>query len=169
LARGTKLLTAVRHLSAAAAVTLPPAPAGFDALSRLLAAGRVPLKNALPLAGEARGGIQGVDELLPPLAPILPRLDSVIDNSRPLLHEVADHSCDIKNAVASIRSMTGLEQTGNGERGRGMAFRLQLVVPGAEGVGLSGPGVTIKRSGYAPDCTYRSKPYPQFFGDGTAR
>lgn len=168
LARGSKLLTAVRDLSSAAALTLPPAPQGVRALAQLLDAGRAPIKAALPLTGQARGGIEAAYQLLPGLRPILPRLNQALDASRPVLQELHDHACDFKNGAATLRSMTGFEQTGNGERGRGMAFRLQLVAPGLEGVGVGGPGTLIKRAVYPDDCHYRSKPYPQFTNDGTA-
>jgi hypothetical protein len=47
-----------------------------------------------------------------------------------------------------------------------MAFRLQAVAPSpADLVGAStsgGPSKLVGRAGYPADCTYDSKPYPQF-------
>lgn len=162
LGRGVPLLSAVRELSSAAAQTLPPAPEGFRALSALLDAGRGPLQRALPLAGRARAGLDAPVDILTPLEPIRPRVDEVLQGVRPLLQELDDHSCDFKNGAAALRSMTGFEQTGNAERGRGMAFRLQIVVPGVEAVGIGGAGTLIKRAVYPEDCFYDSKPYPLF-------
>jgi ABC-type transporter Mla subunit MlaD len=171
LRRGTKLLAAVRHLSSAAAVTLPPAPEGVRALSTLLDTGGPVLKRSSSFAGQVLAGLNAPWDVLPGVDKLRPRVNELLKNVRPLLQELGDHSCDVKNGAATLRSMTGFEQnTGGGELGQAMAFRLQAVVPGLDGVGLSGPGTLIKHAGYAPDCKYDSKPYPQFSGtSATAR
>jgi ABC-type transporter Mla subunit MlaD len=166
LSRGTKLLASIRHLSSAAAVTLPPAPAGVRSLNTLLKVGGPIVQSSTGFIGQARAGLNAPWDVSPGLDKIRPRLEQLIQNVKPLLTELDDHTCDFKNAAATLRSMTGFEQNAAGaELGQAMAFRLTAVVPGTDGVGLDGPGVLVKRSGYPADCLYKSRPYPQF--DGT--
>jgi phospholipid/cholesterol/gamma-HCH transport system substrate-binding protein len=164
LRRGVKLLGAVRALSAAAAGTLPPAPEGARALATLLDAGRGPLKRLRPtFIGQARAGLNAPVDAAPVLEVLRPRLNELFKNVRPIMQEVADHTCDIKNGAATLRSMTGYEQnTESGELGQVMAFRLQPFVGGTESLGVTAPGGQLKRAGYVKDCTYDSRPYPQF-------
>jgi len=169
LGRGVKLLTALRHLSTAAADTLPPMPRGVRALSTLLETGRIEATRLDGFIGQARAGLNAPYDLLPHTPPVRPRVAEVLKNIRPLLQELSDHSCDFRNGAATLRSMTGFEQAGTSQLGPLMAFRLQAVVPGADGIGLGGAGTLMKRAGYPADCTYDSKPYPQFTGTGTRR
>jgi phospholipid/cholesterol/gamma-HCH transport system substrate-binding protein len=167
LRRGTKLLAAVRHLSAAAAVTLPPAPAGTRSLATLLRIGGPVLKRSYVLAGQARAGVNAPWDIVPGLDRLRPRLAELVKNARPLLQELGDHSCDFKNGAATLRAMTGYEQnSAGGELGQAMAFRLQAFLPGTAALGFGGPGSLIKRASYPADCVYDSKPYPQFGGTG---
>lgn len=168
LGRGTKLLSAVRQLSAAAARTLPPAPDGTRALSTLLREGRGPLKRLMPkFVGQARAGLNAPWDGAPMLEVIRPRLNELLKNVRPIMQEIGDHQCDIRNGAATLRSMTGYEQNAqSGELGQAMAFRLQAVAPSpADLLGAAttgGPSTLVKRAGYPKDCTYDSRPYPQF-------
>jgi len=168
LGRGVKLLSAVRQLSTAAARTLPPAPEGVRALSTLLEEGRGPLKRLMPtFVRQARAGLNAPWDGAPMLEVIRPRVNELFKNVRPIMREIGDHECDIRNGAATLRSMTGYEQnTQSGELGQAMAFRLQAVAPSpADLVGAStsgGPSTLLKRVGYPADCVYDSRPYPQF-------
>lgn len=163
LRRGRALLRAVRALSIEADRTLPRAPAGLTEVSALLREAERPLRRADPT----------VRRLLPPTAiharkallatePVLPRVRSGIDTARPILGYVGRYKCDVVNAAAVLRSMTGFAQPGSGPNGSPMAFRLQSA-PGAglEAVGIDDPTTPIKRAAYEPPCAYVSRPYPQ--------
>lgn len=163
LSRGTKLLASIRHLSSAAAVTLPPAPAGVRSLNTLLKVGGPIVQSSTGFIGQARAGLNAPWDVVPGLAKRAPRIDELLQNVKPLLTELKDHSCDFKNGAATLRSMTGFEQnSGGGELGQAMAFRLTAVVPGTDAVGIDGPGALVRRVGYPADCFYKSAPYPQF-------
>jgi ABC-type transporter Mla subunit MlaD len=163
LRRGVKLLTALRALSSAAARTLPPAPRGAEALATLLDAARGPLQRLTPkFLGQARAGLNAPRDAAPVLDALRPRLNELFVDVRPIMDQVAAHSCDIKNSAATLRSMTGFEQNGqSGELGQVMAFRLQAVASGTDQLGLGGSGSLLTRPGYVKDCTYVSRPYPQ--------
>lgn len=168
LARGVKLLAAVRRLSGAAAQTLPPAPDAVRALAAVLQEGRGPVKRLRPrFLAQARAGLNAVWEGAPTLERLRPRLDELLRNVLPTLRAVSAHPCDITNAAAVLRSMTALEQTSKtGELGQAMGFRLQVVAgTPADMLGTAAPGDAsslVKRPGYPADCTYVSRPYPQF-------
>lgn len=167
LGRGLHLLSAVRSLAAAALATLPPAPSALSNLSALLDVAPVPLRELVPdLQRALPRTAAGVQRLLADArGKLVPLLDNGISLARPQLQYIGQHSCDFKNFSASMRSMTGFGQPGNGPIGPAMAFRLDVPVPaGGEGLGLpaSGPlGLGLyKRVGYEAPCTYLSRPYP---------
>ncbi|MHB8691570.1 MAG: MlaD family protein [Solirubrobacteraceae bacterium] len=167
LGRGLKLLSSVRSLAAAASATLPPAPAALSSLSALLGAAPVPLRELVPdLQRALPMTAASLQQLLADArGKLVPLLDNGISLARPQLQYIGQHSCDFKNFAASMRSMTGFGQPGNGPIGQAMAFRLDVPVPaGGEGLGLdaSGPfGLGLyKRVGYEAPCTYLSRPYP---------
>jgi virulence factor Mce-like protein len=178
LGRGLRLLSAVRALAAAASTTLPPAPPALSDLSALLNAAPVPLHELVPdLQHRLPVTAEGLQRLLAEArAKLVPLFDQGVSLARPQLQYIGQHSCDFKNFSASMRSMTGFAQPGNGPIGQAMAFRLDVPVPaGVEGLGLdaSGPlGLGLyKRVGYEAPCAYLSRPYPQLLSNplGLAR
>jgi hypothetical protein len=167
LGRGLQLLSSVRSLATAASATLPPAPSALSDLSALLAAAPVPLHELVPdlhtRLPVTAGGVQRL--LADARAKLVPLVNDGVNLVRPQLQYIGQHSCDFKNFAASMRSMTGFGQPGDGPIGQAMAFRLDVPIPaGGEGLGLdaSGPlGLGLyKRVGYEPPCTYLSRPYP---------
>lgn len=167
---GRDLLASVNDLASAAQETLPPLPSGMRALSALLRTGQGPIQRLHPkFINQVRAGLNAPFDGAPALQELAPRADQLFKNIKPLLTEVADHSCDIRNGVASLRSVTGFEQnSAAGEQGAAMAFRMQVVPGGLDQVGL-GDTTVVKRAGYPKDCTYDSKPYPQFVPAGGRR
>ena len=166
LGRGLQLLTSVRSLATAAATTLPPAPPALADLSALLAAAPTPLRELVPdLQRQLPVTAAGLQRLLADArAKLVPILTNGVNLARPQLQYIGQHSCDFKNFSASMRSMTGFGQPGDGPIGQAMAFRLDVPVPaGGELLGLnaSGPlGLGLyKRVGYEAPCSYLSRPY----------
>jgi phospholipid/cholesterol/gamma-HCH transport system substrate-binding protein len=167
LERGLQLLSSVRSLATAASTTLPPAPRALADLSALLGAAPVPLRELVPdLQHRLPVTAAGLERLLAGArGKLVPLLDEGVSLARPQLQYIGEHSCDFKNFAASMRSMTGFGQPGDGPVGQAMAFRLTLTVPaGGEGLGLnaSGPlGLGLyKRVGHDAPCAYLSRPYP---------
>ena len=166
LGRGLALLSSVRSLATAAATTLPPAPPALADLAALLDAAPAPLRELVPdLQHQLPVTAAGLQRLLADArAKLVPILTDGVNLARPQLQYIGQHSCDFKNFSASMRSMTGFGQPGNGPIGQAMAFRLDVPVPaGGELLGLnaSGPlGLGLyKRVGYEAPCTYLSRPY----------
>lgn len=163
LGRGVKLLASVREVSTVAERTLPRAPAGLTQLSALLTEAKAPLRRAEPtvrtLLPKAASSIQGA---LRASEPVVPRLKAGIDLIRSFMKEVGDYRCDVENAGAVLRSMTGFGQSGSGPLGPAMAFRLQVVAPGpGELLGIKDNTSIFKRSADEAPCRYLSTPYPQ--------
>jgi ABC-type transporter Mla subunit MlaD len=167
LERGLALLSSVRSLATAASTTLPPALPALSDLSALLRAAPVPLRELVPdLQHRLPVTAAGLQRLLAGArAKLVPLLDDGVSLARPQLQYIGEHSCDFKNFSASMRSMTGWGQPGDGPVGQAMAFRLTLTLPaGAEGLGLNASGPAglglYKRVGYEAPCAYLSRPYP---------
>jgi virulence factor Mce-like protein len=166
LAKGVSLLDSVRSLTGALSDALPPAPQALTDLSALLDQARLPLRELVPDLRK-RLPVTAIDlrQLLADLrAKFIPQLTETVDLGRTQLQYIGQHSCDFKNFAASMRSMTGFGQPGQGPAGPAMAFRLDTPIPaGAEGLGLNASGLgglgLYKRVGYEPPCTYLSRPY----------
>lgn len=175
LGRGLALLSSVRSLATAAAATLPPAPSALSDLSALLAAAPVPLRELVPdLQHRLPVTAAGLQRLLASArGKLVPLVNAGVTVARPQLQYIGQHSCDFKNFAASMRSMTGFGQPGNGPIGQAMAFRLDVALPaGGEGLGLPASGPLglgeYKRVGYEAPCTYLSRPYPLLTSDPLA-
>ncbi|MBA2349311.1 MAG: hypothetical protein H0V81_13570, partial [Solirubrobacterales bacterium] len=164
LAGGRSLLTAVRTFSTNAQTTLADAPSGLRDLSLLLGEARRPLQRLEPTVREILPPtLSSVTSALQATRPVVGRVKGGVDTARPILGTVGRYGCDLANAGAVLRSMTGYAQTGSGVAGPAMAFRLQAVVPaGLEAVGIKDTTGLLKRQGDDPPCKYLSRAYPQF-------
>lgn len=165
LRRGEALLASVRRLSTAADVTLRPAPEGARDLAALLSESRAPLRRLRPTIDVLGPGARSATNVLDTLDPVIPQVQQGLELGRPIMDEVGDHACDVIDTGVTLRSMTGWPQAGDaydGPNGSAMAFRLQVVAPLADAVGITDPSGLLKKDSYEAPCKYPLREYPQF-------
>lgn len=160
LVSGRRLVVATRALSDAARRTLPPAPRGLRAATRLLRDSHEPLEKVDVLLRAARPAIPATLRLTAAVSPVLKPLDEVLSTLTPMAERIGPHKCDIVNFGTVFRSVTGFGGTGEGPNGAAMEFRLQPVGPlPTEAAGIADSTGLISRAGYSRPCQFLSKPY----------
>lgn len=174
LVSGRRLVAATRALSDAARRTLPPAPAGLRATTRLLRDSHEPLQKADALLRAAKPAVPATLRLTNALSPVLKPADEALSTLTPIANRIGPHKCDVVNFSTVFRSVTGYGGTGEGPAGPAMGFRLQPVGPmPTEALGIADATGLIFRAGYDEPCAFPSKPYniinPRRFGRRAGR
>jgi ABC-type transporter Mla subunit MlaD len=171
LARGTRLLVAVKALARNARVTLAPGPAALRATTALLRESPTPLARTRTLLQSANRAIPHAVRLLDNVSPVLAPLDQAFTNLTPILDTLGPYGCDIENFGATFRAMTGMGGRGDGPNGPAMEFRLQPVgVVPTEVLGVKDATGLLHRDTYPAPCTYLGATYDQLLpGKGGGR
>jgi len=158
---GERLLAAVRGMAIEAKRTVPLAPGGLRATTRLLRSSHAPLRRTQRLLGAAAPAVPAVLRITRSASPLLGPLQGALDELTPMLLKIAPYGCDIENWGAVMRSMDGFGGNGEGPIGWLGEFRAQAAVVGLGGsVGVDDGLGLARRVSYPPPCTYLSKVYP---------
>lgn len=134
LSEGRRLLTAARALSRAAAATLPRAPRGLRATTKLLRESDVPLQRTSTLLDALRPAVPNVLRITRSLSPNLDPLRRAFADLQRFSGDVAPASCDIENLADNLRSMIAWTQGPGGPIGPILGFRAEAIL-GPEAIG----------------------------------
>lgn len=161
LAKGTRLLAALRSVAGAASLTLPDAPRGLRTTALLLRDARDPLAKADDLLQEVDPTVPKVLKLTGAVRPVLRPLLNASEDLRPMVSTIGAYGCDIINTGTTFRSMTGSGGTGSGPNGPLKNFRLQAIAPAlGELTQVSDHTGVLIKDGYPAPCKYGPTAYP---------
>ena len=163
LGRGQVLLQATTALARSIDATLPFAPSGLRAATRLLTVGPRTLPVADGLLRMVPAAVPAVLTITSRLSPTLSPLSQALTSLEPVLNRIAEYRCDTVNFGAVFRSMTGFASAGApGGYGPDGQFRLQVIPSPVETLDT---GITPQDQSLA-----HFDPYPspcQFTGPGS--
>jgi hypothetical protein len=168
LTEGRRLLAAARSLSAAVATTLPRAPRGLRAATRLLRDAPAPLRRTRVLLADLRPAVPALLRTTDSLAPVLAPLRRGLDDLTPLVAELGLHGCDLIEFGDNMRSVVNQGVPGGGPIGPLTSLRF-TVIGGPESLSVVGgrPPQALSNDDekFAPPCRY-SAPPPTYGGGG---
>jgi phospholipid/cholesterol/gamma-HCH transport system substrate-binding protein len=161
LLAATPVLAQARRLSRAAAATLRPAPAALRATASLLAISAAPLRAARGLLDQVPPVVAPVKGLSRVLPPVLPRVEGILQDTIPLLEELAPRRCEILQFGRNWRSMLENGIPAGGAVGPTTSLRL-LLLAGQESIAsfddpMVGP---MGRNPYPAPCVAGTEPLP---------
>jgi ABC-type transporter Mla subunit MlaD len=146
------LATELEGFAARVRPVLKASPGAFRQTSALLREARPGLRDANRTLRLANTAVNPTLALLDTVRPVLPIIESTLDNSKPLVERLGLYGCDIINFGRRWGEMQGFGNAAGG------VLRFNVVTPGAdalvgigEGAGLNQVGVN--RSSYPPPCT----------------
>lgn len=149
----------VRGFAANMRPGLEAAPTAFRRLSAMFDASRPGLSDAQKTVSLARRAVDPTLDLLNTVRPVLPRIETALEDATPLATRLGAHGCDI---ITWGTNWSKMMQYGN-DSGGGV-LRFSLVTPTAESV--IGAGPALKDSALYP---VSSNPYPTPCVAGTER
>jgi phospholipid/cholesterol/gamma-HCH transport system substrate-binding protein len=156
LARGRRLLVAVRSLAGAAQRTLPTAPAGLRTINAVLRGSGTSLRLTAHLLDGLGPAIPATLRVTDALSPVLGPLANGSIDATPIVAALGRHGCDVENVAVNFRSMTGFGGNAHGPNGDAGEFRVQAVVSG-DVTGLPDP--LIHRVSYPAPCAFPPSRY----------
>lgn len=153
----TRFVAELEGLSREARPVLRSSPAAFRQTSALLSEARPGLRDANTTLRRVDTAVIPTLQLLDTVRPVLPQLESTLDNSAPTLNRLGRYGCDV---IAWGRRWTDALTYGNAEGGY---LRFNLMTPTPESVtGLEGAAaplgaIAVNRSPYPRPCESRTE------------